>query len=72
MRPYGVRVPEEVNGVACESGKEDGGETIEGDDNQERPTNSAHTPINKDAEVLDNDGRLDEAKTSVVDNNGQP
>lgn len=72
MRPFGVGIPEEVKGVACEGGKEDGGETVEGDDNQERPTNDAHTLIDEDAEVLYNDGRLDEAKTGVVDNNCQP
>lgn len=72
MRPYGIHIPEEVNRVACERGKEDGSETVEGDDNQETPANGAHTPINKYAEVLDNDRRLDEAKTNVVDNNGQP
>jgi hypothetical protein len=72
MRPYGVHIPEKAKGVACESGKEDGGKTVEGDDNQKRPTNGAHTLVDKDAEVLDNDGRLDEAKANVVDNNSLP
>lgn len=72
MRPYGIRIPEEANRIARKRGKEDGGETVEGDDNQETPANGAHTLIDKDTEVLDNNGRLDEAKTNVVDNNGQP